>query len=80
MKYVCVELLRLYKNTLSKIKGKKCIYTPSCSVYGIESFLAHGFFKGGWLTLKRVLRCAPWGKGGFDPVPYNFKGDIRWCI
>ncbi len=80
MKYICIALLKLYKATISKIKGKKCIYAPSCSVYAIESYKEHGFFKGSYLTFLRLIRCAPWGKGGFDPVPYNYKGDIKWSI
>ncbi|MGA3014904.1 MAG: membrane protein insertion efficiency factor YidD, partial [Bacteroidales bacterium] len=44
-------------------------FTPSCSVYGIEAIRKHGPFKGSWLTLKRLLRCHPWGGSGYDPVP-----------
>ncbi len=80
MKYVCIALLKFYKATISKVKGKKCIFTPSCSTYAIESFKEHGFFKGSYLTFLRLMRCAPWGKGGFNPVPYNYKGDIKWSI
>lgn len=81
MKYVAIALLKLYKATLSKLKGgKRCIYTPSCSVYSMEAYMSFGFVKGSWLTLKRLLRCAPWGKGGFDPVPTNLKGKMKWHV
>ncbi|MBQ2805381.1 MAG: membrane protein insertion efficiency factor YidD [Clostridia bacterium] len=81
MKHICIALLRLYKATLSKWKGgKRCIYTPSCSVYSMEAYQQHGFFVGSWLTLKRLCRCAPWGKGGFDPVPTNLKGQAKWFV
>ncbi len=81
MKYLAIALLKLYKATISKWKGKKtCIFTPSCSVYSMEAYRSFGFFKGSWLTLKRLLRCAPWGKGGFDPVPDNIKGDMKWYV
>ena len=81
MKYGCIALLKLYKATLSKLKGGKvCIYTPSCSVYSMEAYAEHGFFVGSWLTLKRLLRCAPWGKGGFDPVPVNLRGNRKWYV
>ena len=80
MKYLAIALLKLYKATISKLKGKRCIYTPSCSVYSMEAYYKHGFFKGSWLTLKRVLKCAPWGKGGFDPVPQNLKGNMKWHV
>ena len=77
VKYICIWLLKAYKATLSRVKGKTCRFTPSCSVYGMEAFEAHGFFKGGWLTAKRVFKCG-FTRGGFDPVPFNLKGDILW--
>ena len=81
MKYLAIALLKLYKATISKWKGgKKCIYTPSCSVYAMEAYEQHGFIVGSWLTLKRLLRCAPWGKGGYDPVPTNLKGTMKWHV
>lgn len=81
MKYVCIGLLKLYKATFSKWKGgKKCIYCPSCSVYSMEAYAEFGFFRGTFLTLKRLLRCAPWGKGGFDPIPYNLKGKMKMFV
>lgn len=81
MKYVAIAMLKLYKATLSKMKGKKtCIYCPSCSVYSMEAYKSFGFFKGTWLTIKRLARCAPWGKGGFDPVPHNLKGNMKWFV
>jgi uncharacterized protein len=46
-----------------------CIHTPSCSAYTYEAIEKYGVFKGGFLGIKRVVRCAPWGRGGFDPVP-----------
>ena len=81
MKRLAIALLKLYKATLSKWKGgKKCIYTPSCSVYSMEVYEEFGFWKGSWLTLRRLLRCAPWGKGGFDPPPQNLKGCAKWFV
>lgn len=46
-----------------------CRYTPTCSAYGIEALKKYGPFKGGWLTLKRIASCHPWGGSGYDPVP-----------
>lgn len=80
MKYVAIFLLKLYKATLSKWKGKRCIYTPSCSVYSMEAYREYGFCKGSLLTLRRLLRCAPWGRGGFDPVPFNLRGKYKWYV
>ncbi len=66
---VMIALIKLYQYTLSPLIGKSCRYTPTCSVYGLEAIRKHGPLKGGWLTLKRVLSCNPWGGSGYDPVP-----------
>ena len=62
-------LIRAYQLLLSPLLGAQCRFTPTCSQYGIEAIKKHGPFKGGWLTLKRIGRCHPWGKHGHDPVP-----------
>ncbi|WP_219223537.1 membrane protein insertion efficiency factor YidD [Pedobacter antarcticus] len=62
-------LIRLYQVLLSPLLGASCRFTPTCSQYGIEAIKKHGPFKGGWLTLKRIGRCHPWGSHGHDPVP-----------
>jgi putative membrane protein insertion efficiency factor len=64
-----VLLIRLYQYLLSPILGASCRFTPTCSSYGIQAIKKHGAFKGGWLTLKRIGRCHPWGGHGHDPVP-----------
>ena len=64
-----ILLFRLYQVTLSPYLGKSCRYIPTCSNYGIEAVEKYGFFKGGWLTFKRILSCNPWGGSGYDPVP-----------
>ncbi|MDR2979655.1 MAG: membrane protein insertion efficiency factor YidD [Bacteroidales bacterium] len=64
-----IGLIKLYQVTLSPFLGGSCRYQPSCSQYGIEVIQKHGPFKGGWLTLKRILSCHPWGGSGYDPVP-----------
>lgn len=74
-------MLRLYKATISKLKGgKRCIFTPSCSVYSMEAYRRYGFVKGSLMTAKRLARCNPMNKGGFDPVPLNVKGDAKWYV
>jgi uncharacterized protein len=72
MKYLAMGLIRLYQLTLSPLLPPSCRFTPSCSHYGYEAFKRFGFFKGGWLTTKRVLRCHPFNPGGYDPVPEEF--------
>jgi len=49
--------------------GQNCRYTPTCSQYGVEAIKKHGPGKGGWLALKRIMSCHPWGGHGHDPVP-----------
>ena len=73
-------MLKVYKMILSPIMGRQCLFYPTCSVYSMEAYLTHGFFKGSWLTAKRLVRCGPWSKGGFDPIPYKFGGSIKWVI
>lgn len=62
-------IIRLYQANISPLLPGKCRYTPTCSNYGLEALEKYGAAKGSWLTLKRVLRCNPWGGSGFDPVP-----------
>lgn len=69
MAAVMIGLIRLYQMTLSPLIGRSCRYTPTCSNYGIEAIRKYGPFKGGWLTIKRILSCNPWGGSGYDPVP-----------
>jgi putative membrane protein insertion efficiency factor len=62
-------LIRFYQGAISPLLGARCRYTPTCSAYGLEAIRTHGPFRGGWLTLKRIGRCHPWGGHGYDPVP-----------
>ena len=72
MKYVAMGLIRLYQMTLSKMLPPSCRFEPSCSHYGYGAFEKHGFFKGGYLTVRRIGRCHPFHPGGYDPVPEEF--------
>ncbi len=64
-----IFLIRVYQYTLSPYLGRSCRYTPTCSVYSVEAIKKYGPFKGGWMALKRILSCNPWGGSGYDPVP-----------
>jgi putative membrane protein insertion efficiency factor len=64
-----ILIIRMYQYTISPLLPPSCRYVPSCSVYGIEALSKYGPFKGGWLTIKRISRCNPWGGSGYDPVP-----------
>ena len=74
LKTLGVLLIRFYQKFLSK---GTCMYFPSCSQYMLEAILKHGFFIGCFLGIKRIFRCNPWAKGGFDPVP-DKKSVIKW--
>lgn len=69
MKHVMIWLIRLYKKYISPLKPPCCRFTPTCSAYAIEAFQKRGFFAGFILMTWRLLRCNPFGRGGYDPVP-----------
>lgn len=62
-------MIRLYQYAISPHTPPSCRFTPTCSQYAIEAISRHGALKGGWLALKRIARCHPWGGSGYDPVP-----------
>lgn len=62
-------MIAVYKTVISPLLMPSCRYYPTCSEYGAEAIRKYGPFKGGWLTIKRILRCNPWGGHGHDPVP-----------
>lgn len=64
-----VLLIRVYRVTLSPLVGGQCRHEPTCSGYGLEAYRLHGPVRGSLLTLRRILRCHPFVKGGYDPVP-----------
>ena len=64
-----VVLIKFYQVCISPFTPPSCRYTPTCSQYALEALRRYGPFKGGWLALKRILRCHPWGESGYDPVP-----------
>lgn len=64
-----IALIRLYQLTLSRILPSTCRFTPSCSSYAVDAFKKHGFVRGAALASRRILRCHPFSKGGYDPVP-----------
>ncbi|ABG31095.1 membrane protein insertion efficiency factor YidD [Roseobacter denitrificans] len=61
--------VRAYRLIFSPWVGYNCRYQPTCSAYALEALQKHGGLIGAWLTLRRILRCHPWGKCGYDPVP-----------
>ncbi|MCR4841284.1 MAG: membrane protein insertion efficiency factor YidD [Lachnospiraceae bacterium] len=70
MKKLLIKFIRFYQRRLSGMKRvPTCIYTPTCSQYAIEAIEKYGSIKGTYLAVRRILRCHPFRKGGYDPVP-----------
>lgn len=69
MKYFVIIPVRLYQMLVAPLLPPACRYFPSCSNYMIQAVQKHGALKGGWYGARRLLRCAPWGGHGYDPVP-----------
>lgn len=76
MKWLALKLIRLYQKTLSFDHGPMrrfhpagfCRFQPTCSEYTYQAIAKYGCWKGSWLGLKRICRCTPWSRGGYDPV------------
>ena len=70
MNYLCKLLIRFYRKFLSPLKPHPtCRFTPTCSAYALEAYTHRGFVVASLLTAWRILRCNPFSKGGYDPVP-----------
>ncbi|WP_374719871.1 membrane protein insertion efficiency factor YidD [Parageobacillus toebii] len=68
-KKLLISFIRFYQIFISPLKPPTCRFYPTCSHYGLEAVKRFGAIKGGWLTIKRILKCHPFHPGGFDPVP-----------
>lgn len=68
MKWILIKIIELYRKIPFRTHGY-CKFAPTCSAYAIEALKKYGFLKGSFLTIKRILRCNPLSKGGYDPVP-----------
>ena len=69
MKKVLIWLVKFYRRHISPHTAPCCRFVPTCSQYALEAIEKYGAVKGGWLAMKRILRCHPFCKGGYDPVP-----------
>jgi len=69
MRTILIGLIHVYRALVSPMLGPNCRFYPTCSCYAQEAIDRHGVLRGGWLGLRRILRCHPWHPGGYDPVP-----------
>ena len=69
MKRILIALIKFYRVAISPYRPPCCNYIPTCSQYALEALEKYGALKGGWLAFRRILRCNPFHKGGYDPVP-----------
>ncbi len=69
--YLLTGFVRFYQLGISPFLAPRCRFQPTCSHYAIEAISKHGGLKGGWLTVKRISKCHPWGGFGYDPVPQS---------
>jgi uncharacterized protein len=64
-----IFLIELYRHTISPMRLPTCRFSPTCSQYAVEALTEYGLLRGGWLTVVRLLKCGPWHRGGWDPIP-----------
>lgn len=76
MRKIISGLIAVYRYLISPFLGPNCRYTPTCSEYAQTAVMRFGVLKGGWIAIKRILSCHPWGKDGYDPVPEK-KPDLK---
>ena len=69
MKRLLIAMVKFYRRNISPLRPPCCRYIPTCSQYALEALEKYGALKGSWLALRRFLRCNPFHKGGYDPVP-----------
>jgi putative membrane protein insertion efficiency factor len=69
MRRILLFLIRVYQRTISRVTVPSCRFYPSCSEYGYQAIAKYGALKGSWLAIRRICRCHPFQKGGYDPVP-----------
>ena len=79
MKYLLIGFVKLWRRVISPSYGDVCKFYPTCSAYGLEALEVHGALKGSWLAARRLARCHPWSKGGYDPVPGTARA-ASWAV
>jgi putative membrane protein insertion efficiency factor len=74
-----IFVIQLYRNMVSPLRLPTCRFMPTCSQYAVDALAEYGLVKGGWLAVVRLLKCGPWHKGGWDPIPERGAGAHEGC-
>ena len=74
---ILIGVIRLYQAAVSSWTLATCRFTPTCSTYAIEAVQSHGSVRGGWMAIRRITWCHPWGGHGYDPVPIDHSSETR---
>lgn len=77
MKWLLIAIITFYQKWISRFTPPTCRFYPTCSHYGLEAVKRFGAVKGGWLAIKRIIKCQPFHPGGYDPVPEKKKKDFK---
>jgi uncharacterized protein len=64
-----ISLIQLYRHMVSPLRLSTCRFTPTCSRYAVDALIEYGLVRGGWLATVRLVKCGPWHRGGWDPIP-----------
>lgn len=80
LRLLFLGLVYFYKFFIDPVIPKVCRFTPTCSTYMVQSIKEFGPIRGAWIGTKRLFRCRPGIKGGFDPIPPNIKGELKWLL
>jgi putative membrane protein insertion efficiency factor len=74
-----IYVIQLYRHTVSPLRPASCRFMPTCSQYAVDALTEYGALKGGWLAVLRLLKCGPWHRGGWDPIPERRGGAHAMC-
>ncbi len=64
-----IRVIEVYRHMISPLRPPSCRFMPTCSQYALEAVTEYGALRGGWLSMARLLKCGPWHRGGWDPIP-----------
>lgn len=74
-----IYIIELYRHMISPLRPPSCRFMPTCSQYTVDALTEYGVAKGGWLAAVRLLKCGPWHRGGWDPIPERRGGEHEQC-